>query len=104
MGAILESSPRGYDKARDFSRPINLDHRTGHQSPVDLKRFLAPFSPPTTSLIDALRYWTEQQPQEAAFYFTDGEAAETSVTYEELDRHARAIAARLLGQAGSEVS
>jgi 8-amino-7-oxononanoate synthase/acyl carrier protein len=69
---------------------------------VDLKRFLAPFSPPTTSLIDALRYWTEQQPQEAAFYFTDGEAAETSLTYEELDRHARAIAARLsdLGMAG----
>ncbi len=69
---------------------------------MDLKRFLAPFSPPTTSLIDALRYWTEQQPQEVAYYFTDGEAVETSLTYEELDRHARAIAARLsdLGMAG----
>jgi 8-amino-7-oxononanoate synthase/acyl carrier protein len=63
---------------------------------VDLKRFVAPFSPPTTTLIDSLRYWTEQQPQEAAYIYTDGEAAETSLTYEQFDRHARAIAARLV--------
>jgi len=62
---------------------------------VDLKRFVAPFSPPTSTLIDSLRYWTEQQPQEVAYYYTDGEAAETSLTYEQFDRHARAIAARL---------
>ena len=43
---------------------------------MDLKRFVAPFSPPTTTLIDSLRYWTEQQPQEVAYYYTDGEAAE----------------------------
>lgn len=69
---------------------------------MDLKRFVAPFSPPTTTLIDSLRYWTEQQPQEVAYYYTDGEAAETSLTYEQFDRHARAIAARLtdLGMAG----
>jgi 8-amino-7-oxononanoate synthase/acyl carrier protein len=63
---------------------------------VDLKRFVAPFSPPTTTLIDSLRYWTEQQPQEVAYYCTDGEASETSLTYEQFDRHARAIAARLV--------
>jgi 8-amino-7-oxononanoate synthase/acyl carrier protein len=63
---------------------------------VDLKRFVAPFSPPTTTLIDSLRYWTEQQPQEAAYIYTDGEATETSLTYEQFDRHARAIAARLV--------
>jgi 8-amino-7-oxononanoate synthase/acyl carrier protein len=62
---------------------------------VDLKRFVAPFSPPTTTLIDSLRYWTEQQPQEAAYYYTDGEAEESSLTFEQFDRHARAIAARL---------
>jgi 8-amino-7-oxononanoate synthase/acyl carrier protein len=69
---------------------------------VDLKRFVAPFSPPTTTLIDSLRYWTEQQPQEVAYYFTDGETEETSLTYEQFDRHARAIAARLvdLGMSG----
>jgi 8-amino-7-oxononanoate synthase/acyl carrier protein len=69
---------------------------------VDLKRFVAPFSPPTTTLIDSLRYWTEQQPQEAAYYYTDGEAEEISLTYEQFDRHARAIAARLvdLGMSG----
>jgi 8-amino-7-oxononanoate synthase/acyl carrier protein len=63
---------------------------------VDLKRFVAPFSPPTTTLIDSLRYWTEQQPQEGAYYYTDGEGEETSLTYEQFDRHARAIAARLV--------
>ena len=69
---------------------------------MDLKRFVAPFSPPTTTLIDSLRYWTEQQPQEVAYYFTDGEDAEESLTYEQFDRRARAIAARLadLGMAG----
>ncbi len=69
---------------------------------MDLKRFVAPFAPPTTSLVDSLRYWTEQQPQEVAYYYTDGEAAEKSLTYEQFDRHARAIAARLvdLGMTG----
>lgn len=69
---------------------------------MDLKRFVAPFSPPTTTLIDSLRYWTEQQPQEVAYYFTDGEGQETSLTYEQFDGHARAIAARLvdLGMSG----
>ena len=69
---------------------------------MDLKRFVAPFSPPTTTLIDSLRYWTEQQPQEVAYYYTDGEGEETSLTYEQFDRHARAIAARLvdLGMTG----
>jgi 8-amino-7-oxononanoate synthase/acyl carrier protein len=62
---------------------------------VDLRRFVAPFSPPTSTLIDSLRYWTEQQPQEVAYFYTDGEAEETSLTYEQFDRHARAIAARL---------
>jgi 8-amino-7-oxononanoate synthase/acyl carrier protein len=62
---------------------------------VDLKRFVGPFSPPTTTLIDSLRYWTEQQPQEVAYIYTDGEAKESSLTYEQFDRHARAIAARL---------
>ncbi|MEX2173452.1 MAG: aminotransferase class I/II-fold pyridoxal phosphate-dependent enzyme [Pirellulaceae bacterium] len=69
---------------------------------MDLKRFVAPFSPPATSLVDSLRYWVEQQPQEVKYYYTDGEAAETSLTYEQFDRHARAIAARLvdLGMTG----
>ncbi|HZN32297.1 MAG TPA: aminotransferase class I/II-fold pyridoxal phosphate-dependent enzyme [Pirellulaceae bacterium] len=62
---------------------------------MDLKRFVAPFSPPTTTLIDSLRYWTEQQPQETAYYYTDGEDQEQALTYEQFDRHARAIAARL---------
>ena len=41
-------------------------------------------------------------PQEVAYYYTDGEDGEASLTYEQFDRHARAIAARLadLGMAG----
>src|SRR6185436_7270955 len=54
-----------------------------------------PFSPPTSTLIDSLRYWTEQQPQEMAYCYTDCEAEETSLTYEQFDRRVRAIAARL---------
>lgn len=69
---------------------------------MDLKRFVSPFSPPTTTLIDSLRYWTEQQPQEVAYIYTDGESEETRLTYEQFDRHARAVAARLvdLGMTG----
>jgi 8-amino-7-oxononanoate synthase/acyl carrier protein len=63
---------------------------------VDLKRFVAPFSPPTTTLIDSLRYWNEQQPQEVAYYYIDGEDLEQSLSYEQFDAHARAIAARLI--------
>lgn len=63
---------------------------------MDLKRFVSPFSPPTTTLVDSLRYWTEQQPQEVAYIFTDGESQESTLTYEQFDRHARAIAARLV--------
>jgi 8-amino-7-oxononanoate synthase/acyl carrier protein len=62
---------------------------------VNLDRFLAPYSPPRTSLIDCLRYWTEQQPDQVAYYFTDGEEEETRLTYAELLRKARAVAARL---------
>src|SRR5262245_387406 len=78
-----------------ISREIRRS-RSGVCCSVDLKRFVAPFSPPTTTLIDSLRYWTEQQPQEVAYIYTDGEAEESSLTYEQFDRHARAIAARLV--------
>ena len=55
--------------------------------------------------MDCLRYWTEQQPSEPAFYFSDGEGEETQVTYAELEQQVRAIAATLaeLGMAGQRV-
>lgn len=72
---------------------------------VDLERSLAPFSPPTTNLVDSLRYWTEQTPDRTAYYFSDGEEEEITLTYEALDRRARAIGAHLvsLGMRGERV-
>lgn len=72
---------------------------------MDLERFLAPFSPPITNLVDSLRYWTEHTPDDAAFYFLDGEDEEIRLSYQALDRRARAIGAHLtkLGMRGERV-
>lgn len=48
------------------------------------------------NLIELLQLRAQQHPHQRAYTFlNDGEAAETSLTYEEVDRRARAIAARL---------
>ncbi len=62
---------------------------------MDLTRFVAPFNPPTSTLVDCLRYWTEIQPDELCYAFTDGEESETKLTYRQFDRRARAVAAKL---------
>ncbi len=70
---------------------------------VTIDELLAPFQPPATHLVDRLRYWTEQQPTETAYYYlVDGDDEEEKLTYEQLDRRARAIGAKLvsLGMAG----
>ena len=51
---------------------------------MNLERFLSPYAPPTTNLVDCLRYWTDHQPGEIA-YFTDGEGQDRSLSYAELD-------------------
>lgn len=49
-----------------------------------------------TSIVDALRWRAEQQPTDRAFtLLEDGSAPGSSLTYQELDRQARAIAAFL---------
>ena len=72
---------------------------------MNLERFLSPYSPPLTNLVDCLRYWTDRQASQIAFYFTDGEGDDGSITYAELDAHARAIGAVLVekGLAGQRV-
>jgi acyl-CoA synthetase (AMP-forming)/AMP-acid ligase II len=66
---------------------------------VNLERYLSPYSPPSTNIADCLEYWTEQLPSAQGFCFTDGDAdsdvADVTLTYAQLDRRARAIAARL---------
>ncbi len=53
------------------------------------------YAPPVTNLVDRLRYWTEHQPSEPAFYYLDDQDQVSQLTYLKLDRQARAIAARL---------
>ncbi len=69
---------------------------------MNVKLILAPYSPPQTNLIDVLRYWAEQVPEQRAFCFTDGEQEEQWLNYAQLDAKARAIGARLqsLGMQG----
>jgi 8-amino-7-oxononanoate synthase len=62
---------------------------------VIFEQTLHPYSPPTTTFVDVLRYWLEERPDQAAFHFTDGEGSDESWTYAELDRRARAIASQL---------
>lgn len=62
---------------------------------MNLSHFFGAYSPPRTNLVDCLRYWTEQQPEAVAYYLTDGEKENARWTYQDLDRRARAIAARL---------
>ena len=76
---------------------------------MNLERYLSPYSPPSTNIAACLEYWTEQLPSAMAFCFTDGdmdsEVEDLQLTYAQLDRRARAIAARLsdLGMHGERV-
>ncbi len=64
---------------------------------LDLKELQAPYQPPSTNLVDALRYWANIFPNKVAFYYSDGETdSEQSLTYAELDHAARAIAIKIL--------
>ncbi len=62
---------------------------------MKLDHLFAPYRPATRSIVDSLRYWTEQTPDAPALCFTDGEQEEARWSYAELDRGARAVAARL---------
>lgn len=63
---------------------------------MDLERFFKPFNPPTTSLIAAMQYWAEKQPDEPAYIFTDGEEVETRLTFGQFNHRVRSIARRLV--------
>ncbi|MFM8252597.1 MAG: AMP-dependent synthetase, partial [Planctomycetota bacterium] len=60
---------------------------------MSLDTLLGPFRPPTTDLVERLRFWAESTPNLLAYAFlADGEQTEVSWTYAELDARARAIA------------
>ena len=62
---------------------------------MNLEKNFAPFTPVSTHLVDSLRYWAEHCPDEPAYYLTDGEQQKIKLTYQQLDRQARAIAVQL---------
>ncbi|MEM9943987.1 MAG: aminotransferase class I/II-fold pyridoxal phosphate-dependent enzyme [Planctomycetota bacterium] len=58
---------------------------------------LAPFSPPETNFVERLRYWAAAMPNESAYRFLEsGEELQGTLTFSELDRRAKAIAAKLV--------
>lgn len=65
---------------------------------MDLERFLKPYNPPRTHLVDCLQYWADKQPDDLAYLFTDGETAESSYTYGQFCDRVRSIARRLTAE------
>jgi 8-amino-7-oxononanoate synthase len=63
---------------------------------VNLEKFLGPYDPPRTNLVDCLRYWADKLPGQVAYYATDGDMAEDRLTYRQLLQRVAAIAAHLL--------
>ena len=62
---------------------------------LDLKRLFPNFEPVTSSIADCLRFWAQEQPEETAYVWYDGEDNETVLSYAELDRRAQAVGAHL---------
>ena len=64
---------------------------------MNLDRFFAPHSPPpNTNIVDVLDHWASERPDQVAFYFSDGDGAEDRITYAQLQRASRGIAAEML--------
>ncbi len=54
-----------------------------------------PDVPRATNLVERLRFWSVQRGAQAAFHFLDDDDQITQVSYAELDRQARMVAAKL---------
>jgi 8-amino-7-oxononanoate synthase len=73
---------------------------------VNLDHFFHPYPTLKTNMVDCLRFWAGELPDQPAFYFLqDGEGAEICWTFAELDRKVRSVAATLqsLGLKGQRV-
>jgi len=63
--------------------------------PADVSKYISA-AVPQTDLVSAAQFWAQRTPDNPVFYFTDGEGGEdVCLTYRQLDRAARAVAARL---------
>ncbi len=73
---------------------------------MKLEHFFHPYPVPKTHIVDCLRFWAGEVPEQPAFVFLqDGEGDEICWTFAELDRKVRSIAATLqsLGLKGQRV-
>ncbi len=59
---------------------------------MNLQRYFDNGDPPRTNFLDILEYWCQRQGEQPAFYFTDGDAQEASLTYRELWTEIRGLA------------
>ena len=63
---------------------------------MNLDRFFAPCSPPQgNTIVDVLNHWSQERPDEVAYYFSDGEGRDEQITYGQLQLASHAIAAEL---------
>lgn len=71
---------------------------------MNLEELFKPYSPPETSFLERLRYWSAAVPDKLAYRFLEGGEEDDiqTLTYAQLDEQARAIAAQLvsMGYAG----
>lgn len=64
---------------------------------LDVSKYLKPYYPPETNLVERLRFWMLAKPEIVAYRFlANGDEESVAWTYHELDLRARAIAAKLL--------
>ena len=67
---------------------------------VDVEELFRPFSPPETNLLERLRYWAAAMPDRTAYRFLEAGELDNpaELTYAQLDKKARSIAAYLVAQ------
>lgn len=63
---------------------------------MDFERFFRPYPPPPGNhLLECLERWAAERSEWIAYHATDGESTHESITYAQLERRARAVAAEL---------
>ena len=67
---------------------------------MNVEELFRPFSPPETNLLERLRYWAAAMPDRTAYRFLEAGELDNpaELTYAQLDKKARAIAAYLVAQ------
>ncbi len=65
---------------------------------VNLQQFFNRSAPPRDHFVNVLQHWAQHRPDSVAYYFTDAETNETSLTYAQLWDEVRSLAGYLQGR------